>query len=142
MRVTEEDRPTKEVRPAVMVARCCCCGVGGSGKKNHRKTAHGDKERLISNGGGGGGKRRPVSGDSAVSNSTFASATAAGTPHDYEVECDARLEGHKQDEDRVRMAAAAADFASAGFSKRSFLSCRPYRKEHARGLYCSYKLRF
>ena len=140
MRVTEEDRPTKEVRPAVMVARCCCCGVGGSGKKNHRKTAHGDKERLISN--GGGGKRRPVSGDSAVSNSTFASATAAGTPHDYEVECDARLEGHKQDEDRVRMAAAAADFASAGFSKRSFLSCRPYRKEHARGLYCSYKLRF
>ena len=139
MRVTEEDRPTKEVRPAVMVARCCCCGVGGSGKKNHRKTAHGDKERLISN--GGGGKRRPVSGDSAVSNSTFASATAAGTPHDYEVECDARLEGHKQDEDRVRMA-AAADFASAGFSKRSFLSCRPYRKEHARGLYCSYKLRF
>ena len=102
-----------------MVARCCCCGVGGNAKKNHRKTAHDDKERLISNG-GGGGKRRPVSGDSAVSNSTFASATAAGTPHDYEDECDARLEGHKQDEDRVHVVVAA--FASAGFSKCSFFS--------------------
>ena len=87
-----------------MVTRCCCCGVGG--KKRRRKSVPEDRKRLITSN-GGGKKRRPVSGDSAVSNSTFASAV--GSPHNYEDECDARLEGQRQeDEDhRVRTAARA-----------------------------------
>ena len=81
-----------------MVTRCCCCGVGGNGKKSHRKSVPEDRKRLIASKGDGGKKKRPVSGDS---NSTFASALSS--PHNYEDECDARLEGQRHDEDqRVR----------------------------------------
>lgn len=104
------ERAIDRVRPAAgrdervsMVTRCCCCGVGG--KKSHRKSVpDDDKKRLISN---GSKRSRPVSGDSAVSNSTVGSP-----PHNYEDECDARLEGGQQrqqdnDDHRVRAAARA-----------------------------------
>ena len=85
-----------------MVTRCCCCGVGG--KKSRRKSVPEDRKRLITSN-GGGKKRRPVSGDSAVSNSTFASAV--GSPHNYEDECDARLEGQRQEDEDHRVWTAA-----------------------------------
>ena len=94
-----------------MVTRCCPCGVGGK-KGRHRKSVPEDRKHLISGDGNKKGRRkRPVSGDSAVSNSTFASAVSSHPPpHNYEDECDARLEGQGgQDEDRrVRAKAAKA----------------------------------
>ena len=90
-----------------MVTRCCCCGVGGKKGHGRKSVPDDDKKRLISN--GSKSKRsRSVSGDSAVSNSTVGSP-----PHNYEDECDARLEGGQQrqqdnDDHRVRAAAARA----------------------------------
>ena len=89
-----------------MVTRCCPCGVGGSKKGRHRKSAPDDRKHLIS-AGSKKGRKRPVSGDSAVSNSTFASASVSA-PHNYEDECDARLEGQDQHDEDRRVRAKAA----------------------------------
>ena len=90
-----------------MVTRCCPCGVGGSKKGRHRKSAPEDRKHLISAEGSKKGRKRPVSGDSAVSNSTFASASVSA-PHNYEDECDARLEGQDQHDEDRRVRAKAA----------------------------------
>ena len=103
-----------------MVTRCCPCGVGGNKKGRHRKSVPEDRKHLISSAEGSKkGRKRPVSGDSAVSNSTFASAVSSHPPpHNYEDECDARLEGQdgqdgQQEEDRrVRAKAAKALYVS------------------------------
>ena len=93
-----------------MVTRCCPCGVGGNKKGRHRKSAPEDRKHLIHSD-GKKGRKRPVSGDSAVSNSTLASASVSSPAHNYEDECDARLEGQgQQDEDRRVRAKAAAVF--------------------------------
>ena len=101
-----------------MVTRCCPGSCVGGKKSSRRKSAPEDRKRLIDiashrvdvDGGGGKKKkkkRRPASGDSAVSNSTFASAVSS-PPHNYEDECDARLEGQSQAEDEDHRVRAAA----------------------------------
>ena len=89
-----------------MVTRCCPCGVGGNKKGRHRKSAPEDRKHLIHSD-GKKGRKRPVSGDSAVSNSTFASASVSSPAHNYEDECDARLEGQNQQDDDRRVRAKA-----------------------------------
>ena len=74
-----------------MVTKCCCCSVNKKDLGKGGKVASSnddDKKHLI-----GRGKARPSSGESAFSNSTFASAL--DHPTAYEDECDAKLDNEK-----------------------------------------------